>query len=112
MQGMTLSLLAVSSASDSVVSDGFSVDSIPSSVDSNIHSISSSNAPTSTHDTAPLSTAVLIQWQSELAQLYELGFLDDKVNVDVLESLQAANIGVGLEDVVSLNDTVLRILNH
>jgi len=97
-------------SSASVVSDGFSVDSIPSSVDSNIQSISSSHAPTS--DTAPLSTAVLTQWQSELAQLHELGFLDDKVNVDALESLQAANIGAGLDDVVSVNDAVLRILNH
>jgi len=57
-----------------------------------------------------LSSAVLTRWEDELNQLHDLGFLDDVINVDALESLQAANIGADSDDVVSVNDAVLRIL--
>merc|ERR1712032_1239293 len=41
-----------------------------------------------------LSPVLLAKWDTELHQLHELGFLDDRKNVNVLEALEASHVGV------------------
>lgn len=48
----------------------------------------------------------LSRWAVQLEQLHELGFTNDAVSVDILESLSAANIGVDSEDEVSVQQVV------
>jgi hypothetical protein len=53
--------------------------------------------------------AVLLdRWAPQLVQLRELGFADDAQSVDVLERLNAANIGVDSDDEI----TVERVVNE
>eukprot|EP00565_Helicotheca_tamesis_P006284 CAMPEP_0185726104 /NCGR_PEP_ID=MMETSP1171-20130828/2179_1 /TAXON_ID=374046 /ORGANISM="Helicotheca tamensis, Strain CCMP826" /LENGTH=896 /DNA_ID=CAMNT_0028394385 /DNA_START=17 /DNA_END=2707 /DNA_ORIENTATION=+ len=101
-----------SSSNSSVSSTSASIVSLPSSVGSNVPSISTTAPAPTAPSNSNLSSAVLHRWGNELSQLRELGFMDDVVNVDALEALQAANIGAGSDDVVSLNDAVLRILSN
>jgi hypothetical protein len=46
------------------------------------------------------------RWEKELKKLHELGFVDDNVNVDALETLEAANIGVESVDPVTVEQVV------
>lgn len=48
----------------------------------------------------------LDRWAHQLFQLHELGFFNDAINVDVLETLNAANIGVDSDDEVSVEQVV------
>jgi len=50
------------------------------------------------------------RWASQLSQLHELGFDDENLCVEILERLQAANIGVSSEDEVSVTEVVNAIL--
>jgi len=52
------------------------------------------------------------RWAFQLEQLRELGFYDEHLCVDVLERLQAANIGVNLDDEVSVTSVVNAILEQ
>ena len=40
----------------------------------------------------PLSPVLIAKWGEELRQLRELGFLNERQNVDVLEGLEAAHL--------------------
>eukprot|EP00804_Cyclotella_cryptica_P002966 CCRYP_005987-RB/>CCRYP_005987-RB protein AED:0.03 eAED:0.03 QI:148/1/1/1/1/0.75/4/727/761 len=54
----------------------------------------------------PLSPVVLAKWDAELKTLHELGFLDERKNVDVLEHLEAAHVGCDSTDKVTVNGAV------
>lgn len=58
----------------------------------------------------PLSPVVLAKWDTELHQLHELGFLDDRRNVNALEHLEAAHMGVDSTDKVTVNAVVEHLL--
>ena len=58
----------------------------------------------------PLSPILLAKWDTELHQLHELGFLDDRRNVDALEHLEAAYMGVDSTDKVTVNAAVEHLL--
>jgi len=53
-----------------------------------------------------ISPVVLSRWDTELFQMHELGFLDDEENVNALEHLEAANIGVDSDEPITVNDAV------
>lgn len=53
-----------------------------------------------------ISSVVLSRWDTELKLMHELGFLDDKENVNALEHLEAANMGVDSDEPVTVNDAV------
>lgn len=59
-----------------------------------------------------ISSVVLSRWDTELKQMHELGFLDDKKNVNSLEHLEAAKMGVDSEDPVTVNDAVNHLLSE
>ena len=84
-------------------SDSFS---LGTSVPSTVPSISVS---TQTSHVAPPQRDM---WAAELAQLRELGFHNEDLCVEVLERLNAANIGVGSEDEVSITQVVNAILEE
>jgi hypothetical protein len=52
----------------------------------------------------------LPRWSTELKKLHELGFLDDSSSVEVLDSLNAANIGSGVTDPIKIEKVVERLL--
>jgi len=58
-----------------------------------------------------ISSVVLCRWDTELKQLHELGFLDDEQNVNALAHLEAANMGVGSDDPVTVNAAVDHLLS-
>ncbi len=57
-----------------------------------------------------LSPVVLAKWDTELRQLHEMGFLNDRSNVDSLEHLEAAHMGVDSTEKVSVNAAVEHLL--
>jgi hypothetical protein len=57
-----------------------------------------------------LSPILLAKWDTELHQLHELGFLDDRKNVDVLEALEASHVGVDSTEKVTINAALGRLL--
>jgi hypothetical protein len=61
--------------------------------------------------TSVLSPVVLAKWDTELHQLHELGFLDDRSNIDSLEHLEAAHMGVDSTDKVTVNSVVEHLLD-
>jgi hypothetical protein len=61
---------------------------------------------------AQISFAVLDRWALQLSQLHELGFYDDKKNVDILEHLNAGNIGVDADDEISVTQVVNVMLKN
>ncbi len=69
-----------------------------------------SSIPTTVHlDRAELNALVpdqLERWALQLNQLHELGFLNDQVNVETIERLAAANIGVNSTDEVSVQQVI------
>lgn len=58
----------------------------------------------------PISAVVLAKWDAELKQLHELGFLDDRINTNALESLEASHIGCNSEEKVTVNSVVEYLL--
>lgn len=54
----------------------------------------------------PISPVVLAKWDSELKQLNELGFTDERKNTDVLERLEASHIGCDSSDKVTVHAVV------
>mmetsp|Transcript_15533 Transcript_15533/g.23503 ORF Transcript_15533/g.23503 Transcript_15533/m.23503 type:complete len:621 (-) Transcript_15533:88-1950(-) len=58
----------------------------------------------------PISAVVLAKWDTELKQLHELGFLDDRINTNALEQLEASHLGCGSDEVVTVNAAVEHIL--
>jgi len=59
-----------------------------------------------------ISQVLLDRWENELFQLHELGFLNDHVNVNALEHLEAANIGCSSTDEITVNAAVEHILKN
>lgn len=57
-----------------------------------------------------LSPVVLAKWDTELHQLHELGFFDDRKNTDVLEALEASHVAVDSDEKVTVQSAVERIL--
>jgi len=53
-----------------------------------------------------VSPVQLDRWASQLTQLHELGFLNDALSVDVLETLAAANIGVDSDEEVTVQQVI------
>jgi len=53
-----------------------------------------------------ISSVVLSRWDTELKQMHELGFLDEEVNVNALEHLQAVNMSVDSDEPVTVNEAV------
>lgn len=68
-----------------------------------------SSVPTITSD-SNVPAPVLDQWAAQLIQLRELGFADDAASVDILERLQAANIGSDSTDEISVDRVVNELL--
>eukprot|EP00571_Detonula_confervacea_P013118 CAMPEP_0172310186 /NCGR_PEP_ID=MMETSP1058-20130122/11337_1 /TAXON_ID=83371 /ORGANISM="Detonula confervacea, Strain CCMP 353" /LENGTH=728 /DNA_ID=CAMNT_0013022955 /DNA_START=162 /DNA_END=2348 /DNA_ORIENTATION=- len=60
----------------------------------------------------PLSPIVLAKWDTELHQLHELGFLDDRRNVDALGHLEASHVGVDSTEKVTVNAAVEHLLGE
>ncbi len=69
-----------------------------------------SSVPTTVHlDRTEPNTLVpdqLERWALQLTQLHELGFLNDQANVETIERLAAANIGVNSTDEVSVQQVI------
>merc|ERR1712137_641066 len=59
-----------------------------------------------------ISAAVTDRWSNQLFQLHELGFLDDAKNLEILERLNAANIGVDSDEEVSVTQVVSELLGR
>jgi hypothetical protein len=57
-----------------------------------------------------LSPIVLAKWDTELHQLHELGFFDDRKNVDVLEALEASHVAVDSDEKVTVQNAVEHLL--
>jgi len=55
--------------------------------------------------------AVLNRWAAHLLQLHDLGFVNDAKNVEILERLYAANIGVDSEEEVTVTQVVNELLS-
>lgn len=68
------------------------------------------SVPTISSNDAPIPDIVIERWAPQLAQLYELGFYDDRQSIEVLERLQAANIGVDSMDEVTVTQVVNELL--
>mmetsp|Transcript_16376 Transcript_16376/g.30403 ORF Transcript_16376/g.30403 Transcript_16376/m.30403 type:complete len:799 (+) Transcript_16376:131-2527(+) len=81
-------------------SDVASSFSIPSSVPSDI----------GTQQSHPAAQAQVDRWAAHLLQLRELGFDNEALCVEVLERLEAANIGVDADDDISINHVVNELL--
>jgi hypothetical protein len=58
----------------------------------------------------PLSPVVLAKWDDELKQLHEIGFLDERKNIDALEHLEASHVGVDSDENVTVNAVVEYLL--
>lgn len=52
----------------------------------------------------------LNRWFAQLEQLHELGFTNDELNVSILETLSAANIGVDSDDEVTVEQVVNQLI--
>lgn len=60
----------------------------------------------------PLSPVVLAKWDKELFQLHQLGFLNDRKNIDVLEQLEASHIGSDSDEKVTVQAAVEHLLGR
>jgi len=56
------------------------------------------------------SSYTLPRWSTELKRLHELGFFDDRRSIEVLDSLNAANIGSDVTDPIRIEKVVDRLL--
>ena len=78
--------------------------------ESNMSSLTS--VPTIESCNTNISPVVLATWRDELDMLRELGFSNDGRNVEVLERLQAANIGCERDEKVSVERAANILLNE
>ena len=58
----------------------------------------------------PLSPVLIAKWGEELRQLRELGFLNERQNVDVLEGLEAAHLMANSDDSISLDAVIDKLI--
>ena len=65
-----------------------------------------------TSTNSDISAMLLNKWGNELYQLRELGFIDDKKSIEVVESLQAANIGVDSDEPIQIEKIVDELLKR
>eukprot|EP00553_Chaetoceros_curvisetus_P007881 CAMPEP_0204614640 /NCGR_PEP_ID=MMETSP0717-20131115/2306_1 /ASSEMBLY_ACC=CAM_ASM_000666 /TAXON_ID=230516 /ORGANISM="Chaetoceros curvisetus" /LENGTH=710 /DNA_ID=CAMNT_0051627353 /DNA_START=6 /DNA_END=2138 /DNA_ORIENTATION=+ len=70
------------------------------------------SVPSITTTKSEISPVLLNRWEHELRQLHELGFLDDHANVEAFGHLEAANMGVGSDDVITVEKVVNFLLNQ
>jgi hypothetical protein len=92
--------VASSSSSSTSSSSGTSVSSA-TSVPTTVPSLGS---------TIQVPAAQLERWSMQLQQLHELGFYNDALCVDILERLTAANIGVDLQEEVTVTQVVNQLM--
>ena len=90
----------------STLSDGSASFSSASSVPSTVPSIAISTR------NAQVSVVQLARWAAQLSQLRELGFDNEMQCVDIMERLNAANIGVDSDEEVSVTQVVNEILKQ
>jgi len=57
-----------------------------------------------------ISPVVLAKWDTELHQLHELGFFDDRKNTDVLGALEASHVAVDSDEKVTVQSAVEHLL--
>lgn len=69
-----------------------------------------SSVPTIASVSVP--AVLLDRWAPQLVQLRELGFVDDAQNVDILERLNAANIGVDSDEEISVEHVINVLLKN
>lgn len=79
---------------------------------SNISSMTIPTVVPSISSKSEIASVVLSRWDDELKQLHELGFLDDHRSVDVLEHLEAANMGCGSDDPVTVEAAINYMLKQ
>jgi hypothetical protein len=96
-------------------SSGSSSSSSSSSSSDDEQFSSVTSVPTTIHSLAPgtdhLTEYQLNRWAVQLEQLHEMGFTNDALCVEVIESLAAANIGVDSQDEVSVQQVVDKLMN-
>jgi hypothetical protein len=83
----------------STLSDSFSLPSTVPSISVGTH-------------LSQVAAAQRARWAMQLSKLSELGFDNERLSVDILERLQAANIGVDSDDDVSVTQVVNAILER
>mmetsp|Transcript_26067 Transcript_26067/g.59962 ORF Transcript_26067/g.59962 Transcript_26067/m.59962 type:complete len:391 (-) Transcript_26067:239-1411(-) len=71
-----------------------------------------SNLPSVSSMTSGVAPAQLNRWAAQIKQLHELGFYNDKDSVDIMERLEAANIGSGETDEVSVERVVNELMKN
>jgi hypothetical protein len=79
------------------------------SIPSTVPSIAQSRAAASSQQ---VPAPQLERWAVQLRQLHELGFHDDASLVDIIERLNAANIGVDSTDEVTVQQVVHELMKH
>jgi hypothetical protein len=91
--------VSVLSHSEGSYQESFSVASVPSTVPSIAHSwqVDSSHRD---------------RWSTQLSQLRELGFYDESLCVEIIERLNAANIGCDADEEVSVTQVVNALLKR
>ena len=80
--------------------------------DENVSTLSDSFSVPSSVPSVSVAPTQRSRWSSQLTKLRELGFENEEECVEVLERLQAANIGVDSEDEVSVTHVVNAILEQ
>ena len=79
---------------------------------SDLNSDIKDDSKSSNSSTDSLSPVVLARWETELKKLHEIGFLDDRKNVDALEHLEASHLGVDSTDEISINTVIEHLLGN
>merc|ERR1712038_119247 len=79
---------------------------------SNISSMTIPTVVPSITSKSEIASVVLSRWDDELKQLHELGFLDDHRSVEVLEHLEAANMGCESDDPVTVEAAINYMLKQ
>lgn len=69
-------------------------------------------ADKSVSSTEPLSPVLLAKYDTELFQLHELGFLDDRKNIEVMERLEASHLGSDSTEKVTVQNVVEHLLGR
>ena len=86
-----------------------------SNMSSNLSVDSHMSVDSSSFNGESVATNSASRWEKQLQQLNELGFINQNLNIDVLESLEAANIGVdSVDEPVTVEQAVHKLLgpNH
>jgi len=99
----------VSTISNDTVSSQSSSSSSSVSIASKSHMSSITSVPTTLASMAFEGHIAAVQterWANQLSQLHELGFTNDALNVEIIERLDAANIGVGLTEEVTVQQVI------